>query len=228
MVSNPFKEKAMRPAFVALAGLICVAAVPALALETPKALGRAEGIYTPRAGDWEFSLTAPAFPVGALAPRGVGATINTCNGCGTDAVFGLGAGLGYAITDLVEVGGALGFNYVSYAGRNGVGGVSGTVLYAEPFLKVNFGSGMARDSRINPYALAAVAIGYDSGGLSRYDINGATATFTLELAGGAEFMLTHTWGLTLYVPFSVDIPTASGTSALINIGLGYGLVAYFD
>jgi hypothetical protein len=207
----------MTRAFVVLAGLICVAATPALAVDTPKALGKAEGVYTPRAGDWEFSLTAPAFPIGAAGPRGIGALINT--GGGTAAQIGIGAGLGYAMTDLVEVGGALGFGYV---GAGGVGTFNQTSFNLEPFVKANFGSGMARDSRINPFALAALSIGYLDAGA------GGTATFTIEVAGGLEFMLTHTWGLSVYVPFAFLIPTASNSNVLINIGVGYGLVAYFN
>jgi hypothetical protein len=207
----------MTRAFIALAGLTCVAAAPALAVDTPSALGKAEGVYTPRAGIWEFSLTAPAFPITSTT-RGIGASINTGTGGGTTTTIGIGAGLGYAITDLVEVGGALGFGYASLGGP--LGG-NQTSFQLEPFLKANFGSGMARDSRINPFAMAALAIGYADLGA------GGSATFTIELAGGAEFMLTHTWGLSVYVPFSFVIPTASGSSAIINIGLGYGLVAYF-
>jgi hypothetical protein len=211
----------MTRALVVVAGLICVASAPALALDKPNALGRAEGIYTPRTGDWEFSLTAPAYPVIAGPPRGVGVTINTGTGGSTDTALGLGIALGYCITDLVEVGGAFAFDYAATGGVNGQGGGNTTNLSIEPFVKANFGSGMARDSRINPFALGAVSLGYVNRGVS-------SALITFELAGGAEFMLTHTWGLTVDVPFVFYIPTASNSSASIGIGLGYGIVAYFN
>lgn len=210
----------MTRAFVVLAGLTCVAAVPAFAepLKMPAALGRAQGIYTPRAGDYEFFLTGPAFPIGATTAQGVGVSIGTGDNATTTTSLGLTAGLGFATTDLVEIGGAIGFVYVSQSQGNQSG--NDVTLNIEPFLKVNFGSGMAKDSRINPFALAAVALGYQS--------QPSSALFSIELAGGAEFMLTHTWGISLYVPFTVQIPTASGSTAKIGIGLGYGLVAYFD
>jgi hypothetical protein len=211
----------MTRASVVTAVLSCLVSASALAIEKPNALGRAEGIYTPRTGDWEFQLTAPAFPIGASDPRGVGAAIHTGNNGTTDVALGLGAGLGYCVTDLVEVGGAFGFTYQSFGGANGVGGGNVTTLNIEPFVKANFGSGMARDSRINPFVLGAVGLGYR-------DQGGGTALFSIEIAGGAEFMLTHTWGLTAYVPFVFSIPTASGSSATIALGLGYGMVAYFD
>jgi len=207
----------MSRAFVVLAGLTCVTAAPALAVDTPNALGRAEGVYTPRSGDWEFSLTAPALPVAQLSPRGLGVDINTGAGGTTTTVIGIGAGLGYCMTDLVELGGAL--NVVYFGGG---GGGNATSLFLEPFIKANFGSGMARDSRINPFAMGALQIGYIDLGA------GGSAQFTIELAGGVEFMLTHTWGISAYVPLSIIIPTASGSSAHIGLGLGYGIVAYFN
>jgi hypothetical protein len=204
-----------------LASLMCVAAAPALAVNTPAMLGRSEGIYTPRAGVWEFSLTAPAYPVGGLSVQGVGARINTCNGCGTETSLGLTAGLGYSVTDLVEVGGSFIFVYTNSGAGGGLGGNSFTNLSVEPFLKLNFGSAMARDSRINPFALAGVALGYQNAG-------GGSGIFSLELAGGAEFMINRWWGITVYIPLGIEIPTASGASAVIGIGLGYGIVTYFD
>jgi hypothetical protein len=41
-------------------------------------------------------------------------------------------------------------------------------------------------------------------------------------------MLTHTWGISAYVPLGVLIPTASGSNAHILLGLGFGVVAYFN
>jgi hypothetical protein len=217
----------MNRALFVLVGITCLAAAPAFAEDNAKipeppksATASMEAkTYTPRAGLWSLQLDGPAFPMwqsplpavptGYNTVRGVGASFQPN---GTVGSGGVGGSLGYTLSDMIEVGGAVGFLAASnFTGFN-----------IEPFLKLNLGADMmASDSRMNPFAL--VGVGFNITSVS------GTATVTVvtpELAAGVEYMLTHSFGISVYVPITLAFNT-NGGSAVFGLGLGYGLVGYF-
>jgi hypothetical protein len=212
----------MKHAIAVLAGIACLVATPAFAEdnskipEPPKSATASTEMktYTPRAGLWSLQLDGPAFPMWQQAPgyntvRGVGASFPPGGAQGSG---GIGGSLGYTLSDLIEVGGAVGF----------LGTSNGTGFNIEPFLKLNLGADMmASDSRMNPFAMVGVGFNVTSpSGQS------SVTVVSPELAGGIEYMLTHSFGISVYVPISLSFPT-NGGSAVLGIGLGYGLVGYF-
>jgi hypothetical protein len=218
----------MKDALFVLVGITCLAAAPAFAEdnskipEPPKSATtsmEAARTYTPRAGLWSLQLDGPAFPMwqspqpivntGYNTVRGIGASFPSS---GTVGSGGIGGSLGYTLSDMIEVGGAVGFLAASnFTGFN-----------IEPFLKLNLGAEMmASDSRMNPFALVGVGFNITS-------ISGAPTVTVIspELAFGVEYMLTHSFGVSLYVPVTLGFNT-NGGSAVLGLGLGYGLVGYF-
>jgi hypothetical protein len=122
-----------------------------------------------------------------------------------------------------EIGGMLGLLVSAPSGSSTVVGFN-----IEPFLKLNFGSGMSPETRFNWFALVGV-------GLNILDRGGVVPSETLitpELAGGVEMMLTHSFGVSVYIPVSLSFntsPPAGGSSSpVIGLGIGSGLVGYFD
>jgi hypothetical protein len=220
----------MKRVLFVLAGITCLASAPAFADDAAKppdavkaaAAAEASKPYTPRAGLWSLQLDGPAFPMwqtpfGYNTVRGIGATIPTGAGSTTGS-GGVGGSVGYTLSDLVEVGAALGF-----VAAGGQGGNTSVGFNVEPFLKLNLGADMmSTDSRMNPFVLIGCGINIlaPGGGVSNI-------TFvTPELAAGMEFMLTHSFGVSVYVPITLGFNT-SGGSAVLGLGLGYGLVGYF-
>jgi len=225
----------MKRSLLAFAGIACLASLPAFADESGKppdavkSTAAGEKTYTPRAGLWSLQLDGPAFPMWQGAPlggystlsggynnvRGVGATFPPAGAVGSG---GIGGSLGYTLSDMMELGAALGF---LAAGNPGGGTTVG--FNVAPFLKLNLGADMmASDSRMNPFALVGVGFNITSpgGGIS-------TITYvTPELAAGVEYMLTHSFGISVYVPITLAFNT-NGGSAILGLGLGYGLVGYF-
>jgi hypothetical protein len=219
----------MNRVLIALIGLSCLAASPALADEPVRP--KEEGVrpYTPRAGEWELQVDGPAFPMwqsgdGYNTVRGVGVQVPTASGSkGSTVSAGVGGSLGYTVSDMWEIGGMLGFQVAAPSGSPTVVGFN-----IEPFLKLNFGAGMSPETRFNWFALVGVGLNVlapGSGLPSR-------TLVTPELAGGVEMMLTHSFGVTVYIPvtasFNTSPPAGGSSSPVIGLGLGSGLVGYFD
>jgi len=214
----------MNRVLIALVGLTCVVAFPAFADEPVRP--KEEGVrpYTPRAGEWELQVDGPAFPMwqsgsGYNTVRGAG--IKTGSG-GSVVTAGVGGSLGYTVSDMWEIGGMLGFQIAAPSS-----GPSQVGLNVEPFLKLNFGASMSPETRFNWFGLVGIGLNLNSPG------GGGTSTtlVTPELAGGVEMMLTHSFGVTVYVPVTVSFNTSPppGTSSTVfGVGIGSGLVGYFD
>jgi len=228
----------MKRILFALVGMTLVAPVRARAEET---LRRS---YTPRAGDREFELDGPAFPIGQInfwGPIGGpisalglatqpqrGLSVASQTGGGTTTSFGLTGSIGYCATDLLEFGMGLGFNIVTLPSSFGNSG-SALSFNAQPFFKLNFGAGLGTDARINPFVLFGAGINYVSASSGS---NSTNNTFIItEIAPGLEAMVPRYWGISLFIPFTIAFDVTSGAQGdnkVIGVGLGYGLTAYFD
>ena len=178
----------------------------------------------PQAGDYQLFLDAPPILnatnlVAGTVPHGMGLALA---GGVTTVALGLNGGVGYALTDLFEIGGALAINYGGTADANSF------EFAVEPFVKINLGRQLLGKGGINPFASLGLIFGGASAGYTNYGYTGSngTALFGFDLDLGAEFMVTHNWGVSAFIPFDLIAPT-NGAPATFGFGVGYGLVAYF-
>jgi hypothetical protein len=127
----------------------------------------------------------------------------------------LGAGLGYTLTSIVELGGAIGFNLVNLST-----GVTAYDFVLQPFAKINFAE-VFHTHNINPFAMFGPVFGF-----GEPFTGGTTGELGVEGDFGAEFFIGHHWGVTGYVPIGVVFNTAPSATTF-TIGLGVGLFGYF-
>ena len=142
----------MKNALFVVVGGICLGAVPAIADEAKPpetspaaaeppppaakpAQTEAPKPYTPRSGLWSLQLDGPAFPMWQGVPgynntRGFGVTVPSSGGQ-TGVSGGVAGSLGYTLSDLIELGAAVGF----VAARPPLTGDSVLGINVEPFLK---------------------------------------------------------------------------------------------
>lgn len=173
----------------------------------------------PQAGDVELVLEAPPIlnatnlSTGSV-PRGLGIQV-----VGNTTLVGLGlnGGAGYFLTDVFEVGGAVGINYGQIA--DGFGGTADDFQFGiEPFLKANFGR-VLKGLHFNPFVQLGVVAG-----MATAPVSTGLVGFDLDL--GVDFLISRGWGVSAFIPLALIDETASG-SAIFDFGLGYGLVTYF-
>ncbi len=181
----------------------------------------------PQTGDFQLFLNAPPAVAGFEASNPFGAE---AVGSGTRGIsgtsfagltslgLGLDAGLGYCFTDLLEGGIALAIDY------SGISPENSFAFGAEPFIKANLGRMVTTSGHFNPF----VQFGLVLGEFSASSINGSASTGLVgfDLNVGIEFLMTRTWGITLYLPLTLIDATSDGT-ALFGFGVGYGFAAYF-
>jgi len=183
----------------------------------------AEGGYLPKEHDLQVMLEVPPLVnnvpslLGIASNHGFGITVPTNGG---SAVFNLGlnGALGYCITDMFEIGGALA---IDVAGGNG----TVFVLGVSPFVKLNLGHQLNMGSRVNPFVQTGVTVGVASASAGGGSTTGGL--FIFEVEAGAEFMLTHNFGITASVlPLGI-IYSGIGNSTSFQFGFQYGVVGYF-
>lgn len=157
----------------------------------------------------DTSLTPPISV--AQANRGFGVQHSFIGD--TFGYVGLSAGIGYTLTSLVEVGGALAFSYVG-------GGTNTFEFEAEPFVKLNLGPAF-HTGAINPFVLGGVALGV----IAPPDSSQALIGFDID--PGVEWLFGGRWGVDFFIPMQIVVPTGGyGENVGFNIGIGYGLVGY--
>jgi hypothetical protein len=184
----------------------------------------------PQAGDVELLLEAPPILnatnlTPGVVTRGLGVT--SSNAPGGETLFGLGlnAGVGYYLTDLVEVGAAVAIDYGQClaGGTNFGNGNCDNGGYfeaaAEPFVKLNFGRTL-QGAHFNPFAQLGLIVGGESGS------GVGTGIFGFDVDLGVDFLISRGWGIAAFIPFSLVAPTAGGPT-VFGFGFGYGLVTYF-
>lgn len=191
----------------------------AVPLQQPEPGGRSA---LPQAGDVELLLEAPPIlnstnlnPL--MTTRGLG--VQTTNGT-TTVGLGLNAGVGYFLSDVFEIGGAVAIDYgqeqFSLAGFNGNSGAFEFGL--EPFVKANFGR-VLKGLHFSPFVEIGVL-----GGMATAPTS--TGLFGFDLDLGVDFLISRGWGISAFIPLALVDETATGT-AVFTFGLGYGLVTYF-
>jgi hypothetical protein len=175
------------------------------------------------AGSWELLLMAPPAIEDTLvaSPHGLGLGQTTAAGSGLFGYLGLSGGVGYALTDLLQVGGAVSF---IISGVSPVAdGTSGYYqLLGEPFLKLNFGPAL-KTGALNPFALAGFEFG-----LAGYTgaAGQAWGLFGLDIDPGVEWLFGGRWGIDAFIPIQFQFATYDHAQVGINLGIGYGLVGY--
>ncbi len=184
-----------------------------------------------RVGTFQIMLQGPPLVANALqqpsqiGSGGHGFGIEQSAGSGgTVGYVGLSGAVGYTLSSLFELGGGLGFGLSG----NGGGGTDYNFL-VEPFVKLNLGPAF-RTGALNPFVLAGVGIGVI--GTSGTSVDGETTSqgssagvFDIDINPGLEWLVGGRWGFDFYVPLQFVVPLTGGNIGL-NIGVGYGLVAY--
>ena len=187
----------------------------------------------PQAGDVELLLEAPPIVNSTnLTPgnttRGLSVSSTMSPGGETFLGLGLNAGVGYYVTDLFEIGGAVALDYgqclaggTSFGEGNCNNGGYFEAL-AEPFVKLNFGR-ILQGAHFNPFAQLGIMVGGESGP----GVGTGLLGFDLDL--GVDFLVSRGWGIAVFIPFSLLAPLASNASVptVFGFGFGYGLVTYF-
>jgi hypothetical protein len=176
-----------------------------------------------RVGTFQLMLMAPPIGVDASQAQALelpgasqlarGFGITHSFGGSNAGYIGLGAGLGYTLTSLVELGGALSFSYLG-------GDVNTFDLNLEPFIKLNLGPTWHLGA-INPFVLAGIDIGVVAPGEGP-----SAAIFGIDIDPGVEWLFGGRWGVDVYVPIQILVPSESGADVGFNLGVGYGLVGY--
>ncbi|MHB1845568.1 MAG: hypothetical protein ACYCWW_12125 [Deltaproteobacteria bacterium] len=226
----------MRLSFAAAALLVlsssALATEPPLPPLPPSAGGSSAGAPSaadlPQTGDFQLFLNAPpvvsAFETGSgFGAETVGFGQRGLSGVSfaglTSVGLGLNAGLGYCFTDLLEGGIALAIDYTSLS--------PGSVFAfgAEPFVKANLGRMLTTSGHWNPFLELGLVLG-DFAATGVLGGAGSTGLVGFDLDIGAEFLVTRTWGITVYLPITLLDATNEG-AASFGFGLGYGFAAYF-
>jgi len=194
-------------------GLFCVGST-ALAEEAA-----AEGGYLPKEHDIEVLLEAPPVlntwsPFGGSVGRGFGLLAGNATVVG----FGLNGGIGYCLTDLIEIGGSVAID-VYNAGAGGNSATNFTFGLA-PMVKLNLGHQLNMGPRFNPFVQTGITFGF----LSAPNTSGAL--FAFEVEPGVEFMVTPRWGFNAYLPLGV-LYNGAASQAFFLMGLQYGMIGYF-
>ena len=193
------------------------AAAPHIVVRPPR--------FGPRKGRWQIFLTAPPIATqnyagGFYEPRGFAVNLGSTGGTGfTQIGFGLNGGAGYAYSDLLELGGAVGLDVGNISG----GGTSFSAyqFLFEPLVKLNLGSRWHWGQHWNPFVFAGMPIGF--GGTSA----ASGFVFGGELAAGAEYMFFDHFGATLFVPLDFVLQTGSPSTFVFSFGIEYGITVYF-
>jgi hypothetical protein len=177
-------------------------------------------------GSFQLLLMAPPAVTETLLdarPTGFGIGQTTVQGSGVFGYIGLAGGVGYSVTDLIEVGGAVAF-YINGANTAGVDlGTSGVYqLQGEPFIKLNLGS-VFKSGTLNPYVLGGFGFGVQG---TMGTEGQAWGLFGLDLDPGVEWLFGGRWGVDAFVPIQFQLATHQGNQIGINLGVGYGLVGY--
>jgi hypothetical protein len=190
------------------------------------------GTSLPQGGDVELLLEAPPIVNSTnLTPgtttRGLGVSSSMQAGGETYLGLGLNAGVGYYVTDLFEIGGAIALDYGQcLAGGTNYGNTCNNGGYfealAEPFVKLNFGR-LLQGAHFNPFAQVGIMVGGESGP----GVGTGLLGFDLDL--GVDFLVSRGWGIAVFIPFSLLAPLASNAAVptVFGFGFGYGLVTYF-
>ncbi len=137
---------------------------------------------------------------------------------GSQFGFGINGGVGYFITDMLEIGGALALDFAS------IDSASAFEFGLEPFAKLNLGRVISDRIHLNPYVSLGLLLGAITGDTTAY--GGNTGLFGVDLDLGVEFFLSRGWGLSAFIPVGIFVPT-NGSPVAFGFGLGYGLVTYF-
>lgn len=176
-----------------------------------------------RVGTFQIFLQAPPLVANTTQEqRGFGFTSNgSVNG-----YVGISGGVGYTLSSLFELGGAISFGFGGTS-QTADGITVGENVYGfglEPFVKLNFGPTF-KTGAINPFVLAGLGIGFNgTSGSDGFD-GTSSAAFDIDVDPGVEWLVGGRWGFDLYIPLQFQVPLSGGNVG-ITIGVGYGLVAY--
>jgi hypothetical protein len=184
-----------------------------------------------RVGTFQIMLQGPPIVANTLqqpnylgtAGRGFGIGESLGTG-GTFGYVGLSGAVGYTLSSLFELGGGLSFGLT---GDTPEGGTAYNFM-AEPFIKLNLGPAF-KTGALNPFVLAGLGIGVIGvSGTSEDGFNtggSSSGIFDIDINPGVEWLVGGRWGFDFYIPIDFAVPLTSGSIGL-NIGVGYGLVAY--
>jgi hypothetical protein len=209
--------------------LLLFAATPALTTNDNDQGGSSGEVRSSSAGGWGYHagslqifLDAPPFTaqytINAPVPL-KGFAYRSDGRGGSTFDFGLSGGVGYCVTDVLEFGGAIAFNFSSISGAGG-GSATAFDFALEPFAKFNLASVFGTGG-INPFATVGPVIG-----IGQYYGEGSTGVIGLDMNVGVEFFIEKHWGISAYVPINV-IDNAGYTSNVnFIVGLGFGLFGY--
>ncbi len=200
---------------VALADPIGGSAAPTFVSPAPPA-------PTPKGGVELLRMAPPASNDTVLDSRPHGFGIGQTNASGTSVFgyIGLGGGIAYALTDMLQVGAAVSF-YVNGAG----GGLGTSGIYevlGEPLLKLNLGP-MLKTGAINPTVMAGFSFGVQG---TTGAFGQAWGLFGADVDPGVEWLFGGRWGIDVYIPLQLQFATAQNSQVGFNIGVGYGLIGY--
>ena len=177
-----------------------------------------------RVGTFQIMLQGPPLVADTLQTngRGFGIGQTPAGAGGIVGYFGISGGVGYTLSSLFEVGGAIDFGFSGVSGAGGQSAQAYTFL-GEPFIKLNLGPTF-KTGALNPYVLAGLAIG--ASGIGGFQgAPGPQGQFDVDVDPGLEWLVGGRWGFDFYVPLQILVPLSGGQIGL-NIGIGYGLVAY--
>ncbi len=179
----------------------------------------------PQAGDVELMLEAPPILNATnLSPGTVsrGVFVQTTGNSPYGNTFvglGINGGVGYYLSDVFEVGGAVAIDYGEPASLPGAT-FNEFELAVEPFVKENFRR-IIKGLHFSPFVQIGV-----TGGLLTGSAVSSTGLFGFDLDLGVDFLISRGWGISAFIPLALVDATATGT-ATFTFGVGYGLVTYF-
>jgi hypothetical protein len=139
---------------------------------------------------------------------GNGLTVIAPKSGNTQLAFGLGAGLGFLVTPLIEPGFALNLQIVDTGGT----APTQTIFGMTPFLKLN----LWPSQHINPFFEPFAGFAIESAG-------GSVTLFDGGLFAGVEFLV-NWWGIRLWSGFEA---VAGNNTYSFAIPLRWAMVAYF-